>query len=166
MTREMAIEQLTRHRQEFAHDHGWSGSVLDALDVAIEALQTEPIEVEAAKEQKAYNKGFDDCRQAMLKMQTETCEDAISRSHFDERVRLAGGMADEELTQDFKDGVLTVLEMLKTEPSVTPQNVGKWVKISPAGIYECSLCGKNVMTSDICTYGYCHGCGAKMGEGE
>lgn len=44
-------------------------------------------------------------------------QDAISRSHFDERIRLAGGMANEELTQDFKDGVLTVLEMLKTEPS-------------------------------------------------
>ena len=25
-------------------------------------------------------------------------------------------MAEEELTKDFKDGVLTVLEMLKTEP--------------------------------------------------
>ena len=50
--------------------------------------------------------------------------------------------------------------------SINPQKVGKWVKISPAGIYECSLCGKNVMTSDICAYGYCHGCGVKMQEGE
>lgn len=47
--------------------------------------------------------------------------DLISRKHFDERVRLAGGMANEELTQDFKDGVLTVLEMLKTEPSIRVQ---------------------------------------------
>ena len=46
-------------------------------------------------------------------------DDLISRQHFEERVRLAGGMADEELTQDFKDGVLTVLELLKTEPPVT-----------------------------------------------
>ena len=50
-------------------------------------------------------------------------DDLISRQHFDERVRLAGGMAEEELTQDFKDGVLTVLEMLKTEPSVNPLSV-------------------------------------------
>ena len=44
-----------------------------------------------------------------------------------------------------------------------PQRIeGKWVRISPAGIYECSICGKNVMTSDIDTYDYCHGCGADM----
>ena len=38
----------------------------------------------------------------------------------------------------------------------------KWVKISPAGIYECSGCGQNVMTSDITAYKYCHGCGRKV----
>ena len=54
-------------------------------------------------------------------------EDLISRQHFDERVRLAGGMADEELTQDFKDGVLIVLEMLKTEPPVNPNT---WIPVS------------------------------------
>ena len=37
-----------------------------------------------------------------------------------------------------------------------------WVKISPAGIYECSNCKKNVMTSDIEAYERCHGCGAHM----
>ena len=41
---------------------------------------------------------------------------------------------------------------------------GHWIKISPAGIYECSECGKNVMTSDIEAYEYCHGCGAIMDE--
>lgn len=39
---------------------------------------------------------------------------------------------------------------------------GKWIKISPAGIYECSACGQNVMTNDIATYRWCHGCGADM----
>ena len=39
---------------------------------------------------------------------------------------------------------------------------GHWVKISPANIYECSECGKSVMTNDICAYGFCHGCGADM----
>lgn len=44
-----------------------------------------------------------------------------------------------------------------------PQRMkGRWVRISPAGIYECSICGKNVMTSDIDAYDYCHGCGADM----
>jgi hypothetical protein len=39
---------------------------------------------------------------------------------------------------------------------------GKWVQISPAGIYECSVCGQNVMTGDIEVYSFCHGCGADM----
>lgn len=39
---------------------------------------------------------------------------------------------------------------------------GEWIKISPARIYECSKCGKNVMTNDIEAYNFCHGCGADM----
>lgn len=38
----------------------------------------------------------------------------------------------------------------------------KWKKISPAGIYECSRCGQNVMTDDIDCYKFCHGCGVDM----
>ena len=48
-----------------------------------------------------------------------------------------------------------------------PQRIkGRWIKISPAGIYECSICGKNVMTSDIDAYDFCHGCGADMRGGQ
>lgn len=43
---------------------------------------------------------------------------------------------------------------------------GEWKRISPAGIYECSCCGQNVMTSDIECYKFCHGCGARMKGGE
>ena len=53
-----------------------------------------------------------------------------------------------------------IMEML---PSAQPQRKkGKWIKISPANIYECSECGKNVMTDDISAYDFCHGCGADM----
>lgn len=38
----------------------------------------------------------------------------------------------------------------------------EWKKISPAGIYECTKCGQNVMTSDISAYKFCHGCGRRM----
>ena len=48
-------------------------------------------------------------------------------------------------------------------PPVQPKR-GKWIKISPANIYECSECGKSVMTNDICAYDFCHGCGADMRE--
>ena len=49
---------------------------------------------------------------------------------------------------------------------VAPVRHGYWIKISPAGIYECSECRKNVMTEDIDAYEWCHGCGAKMDEEE
>lgn len=52
-------------------------------------------------------------------------------------------------------------------PSAQPERIrGRWIKISPAGIYECSVCGQNVMTDDIDVYHYCHGCGADMREDE
>ena len=47
---------------------------------------------------------------------------------------------------------------------VQEPKTGHWIKISPAKIYECSECGRNVMTRDICAYEFCHGCGAKMVE--
>lgn len=42
----------------------------------------------------------------------------IDADAFDERVRVAGGMSEEELTEDFKDGVQTVLYMLSKQPSI------------------------------------------------
>ena len=39
---------------------------------------------------------------------------------------------------------------------------GEWKQISPAKIYECSVCGGNVMTNDIEAYDFCHHCGADM----
>ena len=39
MTREEAIAELKRHQNEFAHDHGWNASVIEALQMAIEALE-------------------------------------------------------------------------------------------------------------------------------
>lgn len=42
------------------------------------------------------------------------------------------------------------------------EKVGEWKWISPAGIYQCSVCGGTVMTQDIECYEYCHRCGAKI----
>ena len=44
----------------------------------------------------------------------------IDADEFDERIRQAGGMCEEELTEDFKDGVQTVLAMLKTQTTIIP----------------------------------------------
>lgn len=97
MTREEAIEYLKR--ADTTVGQTIKTRTAEALEMAIEALK-----------QKRCGKDTN-----------VSTTDAISRQHFDERVRLAGGMSDEELTHDFKDGVLTVLEMLKTEPSVQPE---------------------------------------------
>jgi hypothetical protein len=75
------------------------------------------------------------------KLEQEPCEDAISRDHFDTRVRSALTMTWGELTDDFTDGVCSVLELLKTEPSVQPKpKTGhckdcKWWKDSD-GVYR------------------------------
>ena len=45
---------------------------------------------------------------------------------------------------------------------VVPVRHGHWIKITPSGIYECSKCGKYVMTCDIEAYKYCQMCGARM----
>lgn len=56
-----------------------------------------------------------------------------------------------------------IADNIRQLPPAQPKR-GKWIKISPANIYECSECGKHVMTNDICDYDFCHGCGADMRE--
>jgi len=65
-------------------------------------------------------------------------------------------------TSDAMDQALYTFAHNKLVETSTAEKTGKWIKISPAGIYECSECGQNVMTNDIDAYKYCHGCGAKM----
>ena len=38
---------------------------------------------------------------------------------------------------------------------------GRWKRIG-YDIYECSICGQDVMTGDICAYRHCHCCGTRM----
>lgn len=47
-------------------------------------------------------------------------------------------------------------------PVVDPTKHGKWERVSPSHIYECSVCHQFVVTDDIDVYEYCHRCGAKM----
>lgn len=51
------------------------------------------------------------------------------------------------------------------DADAAPVRHGHWIKIKPSGIYECSKCGKYVMTCDIEAYKYCQRCGARM-DGE
>lgn len=45
------------------------------------------------------------------------------------------------------------------------EKIGHWKRIG-YDIYECSICGQNVQTGDICAYKHCHGCDAHMKDGE
>lgn len=69
------------------------------------------------------------------------------------------------VTLHAETGVKTAqaIRIIRELPAAEEQR-GRWEKISPAGIYECSACGQPVMTTDIAAYKYCHGCGAYMGE--
>ena len=87
-------------------------------------------------------------------LEQEPCEDAVSRKAVLDKMK----ERDEELSSICPKDIRAL-------PTVTPYpKTGYWIKISPAGIYECSECGQNVMTSDICAYKFCHGCSAKMIE--
>lgn len=59
--------------------------------------------------------------------------------------------------------VRKMIDMTRTVDAV-PVKHGKWVRISPAKIYECSECGQTILTGDIECYKFCHGCGARMDE--
>jgi hypothetical protein len=39
---------------------------------------------------------------------------------------------------------------------------GRWKKISPAGIYQCSVCNGYIMPAEIDVYKFCNQCGASM----
>lgn len=89
----------------------------------------------------------------------------IEKNHFDERIRVAIGMSEGDLTSDFKDGVLFVLELLKTEDSCAEYEKIKLERdISIQQIHDL---GNSVskaieeiereINSDFWNYYFCHG---------
>ena len=84
---------------------------------------------------------------------------AIDADAFDERVRAAGGMSEEELTEDFKDGVQAVLYMLSNQPTIQPEIVRckdcKYAEyIDDVQTLWCTECGqgRTVAPNDFCSY--------------
>ena len=96
---------------------------------------------------------------AIQALSQEPCEDAIDRAEAMTEIMMSKSITafDRDLWIRTKDAV----HILRELPSVT-QKSGKWKQILPAGVYECNICGQNVMTQDIVAYKHCHGCGAKM----
>ena len=135
--RELSIEYLEDIKDNYIEGHGYERHPLPeyyAIENAIKALEQQP------------------------------CEDCISRQVAIDAI-LKIHPVDTEYDCTLYDKV-DVMYVLKSLPPVNPQEpkTGHWIKISPAEIYECDICGQHVMTKDICAYKYCHGCGAKMVE--
>ncbi len=80
----------------------------------------------------------------------------IDADAFDKRIRLAVGSCEEELTEDFKDGISTILEMMKTAPTVDAVPV---VRCKDCARFDkkrgCNLVeGLNIAKTDsFCSYG-------------
>ena len=142
MTNERAIELLKRiSDSQFDGIHG--DERREALSMAVRAL------VEPNIGQKTI-----DCIIKRLNDEDNTVGDTIYRQDAIDAVDVKC------LHRGIVKGIQGIIEDL---PSAQPQRKkGKWIKISPANIYECSECGKNAMTDDISAYDFCHGCGADM----
>ena len=94
-------------------------------------------------------------------------EDAISRHEAIDAIYacyIGGKEAVDKApySDHYAEGIDEAVTAVEELHSVSTEKTGWWKKISPANIYECSECGQNVMTDDICAYKFCHGCGAKM----
>ena len=145
-----------------------------------ELLEQEPCEDEYIKIPKkalkyrtsgmvAYNvewlKNHFDIERAVICGAQEPCEDAISRQTVLDAMRNNYRDGGRDIDGDYVEGTYSkkLYDVIISLPSVNPQpKTGHWKQISPQDIYECSKCGQNVMTSDICAYRFCQGCGAKM----
>lgn len=138
MTKEEATALLKSRVDLIKSNYPEIDDYCEALEMAIEALKQEP------------------------------CEDAISRQAVLDLMRSLTRWCVRSEDGKFNNvGLLydDVMFGIDKLPSVIQKpKTGHWAQISPQGIYECSECGQNVMTSDICVYKFCHGCGAKMVE--
>ena len=79
--------------------------------------------------------------------------DTVSREFYEDAVKANIGL---------------VIENRKLKEQIESADAvhGEWHKISPARIYECSICNHNVLTDYIDTYNFCPNCGAKMKGGD
>ena len=77
----------------------------------------------------------------------------IDADAFDERVRISVGLVEEELTEDYKDGVRCTLELLKTQPTADVVEVIR--------CKECKHYRKNIS----CVGGLYNGCSEWLNEG-
>lgn len=78
-----------------------------------------------------------------------------------------GGAFDLKIVNPLLEANKAIASIIREQPTadVVEAVPGEWKQISPAKIYECSVCGQLLMSDDIDIYHFCHGCGAKMDGG-
>ena len=142
MDKDKAIQLLERLQDPEPYEPMLTKDAYDAIQMAIDALSADgdtisrKAAIEALVAETIYTK-------------EELKEYHEANSHRNEWV----------------NGIYDAVEVIEQLLPAQPERIkGHWIKISPANIYECSECGKSVMTNDICAYDFCHGCGADMRE--
>ena len=156
-----AIEVLERHSQEFACDHGWNYSVLEALQIGIEALKTEQVtwivgnnNAQVAVKNMPVDKLQKICAIIGGEVVGEPCEDAISRQAV--------------LDYCIRYGKSDTWDYLNNLPSVQPiRPRGHWILVDSrvkGGYWKCSECLCHKTMGFGHTDLFCPNCGADMRE--
>ena len=127
-----------------------------SLDMAIEALEQEPIidKIRAEIEQLTITEGGEDYTRKMAELYSLK----IKVLQIIDKYRGESDCRECKAEHD-------CYECKKYKAQEQEPQTGHWKKIG-YDIYECSICGQDVMTGDICAYRHCHGCGAKMKVGD
>ena len=148
MTREEAIEVI---KQDIPCEY--DADLIEALDMAIKALEQEPCNTDTCKVVKAYINGWNKTNNS----------DAISRQAYIERFRK---WAYSEFGRKVDNETLAI-RVAMSLPSVTPQpKTGHWIKSRDHygnNHFTCPFCGNDIATkSDTWNDNYCSNCGSKM----
>lgn len=83
----------------------------------------------------------------------------IDADAFDERIRISVGLVEEELTDDYKDGVSCTLEMLKTQPTADVVRCKDCIHYKdlllgqPATAFGCNVHNWFSGEDDYCSFG-------------
>ena len=176
MTREEAIRTLKEHKITFQHDFGWSASTLEAIEMAIKALEQESCE--DAISLKAVIEWLKTKDIIKLSSQEETARKelkALSSVKPQEPCDCISRKTLIEYANNLKEGIGITANDIARFPSIQPKpKTGHWEWVQydsnpNIGNWHCSECNRIVSgaisaVNPVYVYKYCPNCGAKMVE--
>ena len=144
----MTLEEAIKHAEEV---------MVENLEKTKDRNASDPIAIncfECADEHRQLAEWLKDYKRLL---EQEPCEDAISRQAC--LYVLTGGDVEKQFPK-INEALKKIINSIPPLKPAEPQT-GHWKKIGH-DIYECSICGQDVMTGDICAYRHCHCCGTRM----